>query len=137
MDNGEVIPGLNEGWTLAGAKPGEWIAGFMMLIIGSEVIFTDKITRAMPGLLMLWVGTTFGLAALRKLYPDEERGIRNHVMVLCGFPPPGIPTPSALQPVWSGFPIKRLPESKLFTKLGLERLFDGSLKSETKESDFE
>lgn len=123
MDNGEVIPGLNEGWTLAGAKLSEWGAGFVMLLIGSEVIFTDKMTRSMPWLMALWIGTTFGLATLRRLYPDEERGIRNHLMVACGFAPPGIPAPSQLQPYWSGFPLRQLPEKCAMRQLGLDEVF--------------
>ena len=66
------------------------------------------------------------LANLRKLYPDEERGIRNHVLSLVGSPPIDIPTPANLQPVWSGAPYGDLkdvkPNCKYF-KLQLDKIF--------------
>lgn len=124
MDNGEVIPGLNESWTLVGAKLSEWMAGFMALIIASEVFFPGKMAKSMPALMIVWIGTTFGLAAIRRMYPDEERGLRNHVLVAVGICPPGIPAPSALQPYWSGFPVKKMSANKKFKVVGLDFVFD-------------
>jgi hypothetical protein len=120
MDSGDVIPGLNEDWTFAGAKPFEWMAGFMTSFLGANMV--DKPATWMPILVMIWIGTTLGLAFLRKKFPDEERGVRNLVMVKCGFQPPGIPAPSKLQPLWSGGPIKAVKEECLYSQLGLEEL---------------
>lgn len=119
MDNGEVIPGLNEGWTLGGAKVFEWISGLMMLLVCQEVVFTEKIARSMPLLMVIWVTTTFGLALLRRGFPDEERGLRNHVMVAVGIAPPKLPTPAALQPLWSGAPLRELDPKSKFSQFGL------------------
>jgi hypothetical protein len=119
VDNGEVIPGLNEEWTLGGAKLFEWIAGFMMFIIASELFFTNT-GRAMPQLMAIWVCTTFGLAAGRRMFPDEERGVRNAALTALGISPPGIPTPASLQPYWSGAPLRELDESSLFRELQLD-----------------
>jgi hypothetical protein len=123
MDNGEVIPGLDEDWTLGGAKLAEWIAGFMMFIIASELLF-DNIGRNMPQLLIIWVSTTFGLAAVRRSFPDEERGIRNSAMTAMGLPPPGIPSPAQLQPYWSGAPLRVLNQETEYARLGLTELFE-------------
>lgn len=123
MDNGEVIMGLNEEWNLGGAKLGEWVAGFMMFIIASELFFTNM-GRNMPWLMIIWVTTTFGLAALRRSFPDEERGIRNAAMTAAGFAPPGIPIPAALQPYWSGAPLKVLKKEALLVQLGLADVVD-------------
>lgn len=120
MDGGDVIPGLNEDWTFANAKVFEWLAGFMTSFLVANMV--DKVGQWMPVLLMIWVGTTFGLAMLRRQFPDEERGVRNLVMVTCGFEPPGIPAPSKLQPLWSGAPIKGVKEDSLYAQLGLEEL---------------
>lgn len=118
MDNGEVIVGLNEDWTLGGAKLGEWVGGFMMFIIASELFFTN-IGRSMPWLMLIWVTTTFGMAGLRRSFPDEERGIRNSAMTSMGFSPPGIPTPAALQPYWSGAPLRQLRKDCVLMQLGM------------------
>lgn len=123
MDNGEVIMGLNEEWTLGGAKLGEWIGGFMMFIIAQELFF-GNIGRNMPWLMLIWVTTTFGLAGLRRSFPDEERGIRNAAMTAAGFAPPGIPTPASLQPYWSGAPLRRLKKETILVQLGLEDIID-------------
>jgi hypothetical protein len=120
MDGGDVIPGLNEDWTFAGAKPFEWMAGFMTSFLAANMV--EKPATWMPILVMIWIGTTLGLALLRKKFPDEERGVRNLVMVTCGFEPPGIPAPSKLQPLWSGGPIKAVKEECLYSQLGLEEL---------------
>ena len=126
MDNGEVIPGLNESWTLGGAKLNEWIAGFMMFIISSELFF-NPVGKHMPQLMATFIITTFSLAALRRSFPDEERGIRNSAMTAMGLPPPGIPAPAPIQPYWSGAPVRDLPPMCDYLRLGLERLFPGEL----------
>lgn len=122
MDNGENIPGLGDDWTFAGAKLFEWIAGFVMVIIVSE-LFLSRPSQAMPFLMMTWIGTTLSLAILRRQFPDEERGLRNFFLVKAGFPPPGIPTPADLQPNWSGLPMEDLSEESSFKKLSLDQLF--------------
>ena len=122
MDNGEEIPGLNEDWMFAGAKLFEWIAGFMALLITSEV-FVSNASRSMPLLVMVMVGTTFGLASLRRGFPDEERGVRNLVMITLGFEPPGIPKPAQIQPLWSAAPVRELKENTNFRQLGLDDIF--------------
>jgi hypothetical protein len=122
MDNGEEIPGLNEDWMFAGAKLFEWMAGFMSMLIASE-LFVGNASRSMPILVMVMVGTTFGLASLRRSFPDEERGVRNLLMITLGFEPPGIPRPSKIQPVWSAAPLRELKEKTNFSQLGLEEIF--------------
>ena len=122
MDNGEEIPGLNEDWTFGGAKLFEWIAGFMMMLIAAEVV-VDNAGRSMPLLVVIMVITTSGLASLRRSFPDEERGVRNLAMVTCGFSPPGLPTPAALQPLWSGAPLQELNGTTHFMQLGLHEVF--------------
>ena len=122
MDNGEEIPGLNEEWSFMGAKLFEWVSGFVAMIIFNEMAGA-KAAMAMPLLLMIMVGTTLVLAGVRSRFPDEERGVRNLMCLALGFAPPGIPTPSALQPVWSGAPARALkPESK-YEQLGLSEIF--------------
>jgi hypothetical protein len=125
MDNGFVIPGLDQQWTLGGAKIMEWCAGFLMFIILSELSSTSP-TRIMPYLMIIWLGTTFGLAALRKKFPDEERGVRNCIALAFGFSPLGVPTPAALQPFWSGAPVKDLRESCYFNQLKLAEIIGQS-----------
>lgn len=123
MDNGEVIPSLNEPWTMGGAKVSEWTSGFVMLIVFQE-IFLDSSSRNMPFLLAIWLITTFGMAALRRSFPDEERGLANMCLTAVGIDPPGIPTPSALQPLWSGCPVRALPEDCDYIFLELDKLFE-------------
>ena len=125
MDSGEEIPGLNEDWTLLGAKLMEWVSGLVMCMVVSE-LFMIKTTRAAPILVMVLLGTVFGLAACRRRYPDEERGIRNQAMVAMGLPPPGIPAPSAIQPAWSGAPVRSMEEKSYYAQLDLERVFPNS-----------
>ncbi|HMO02720.1 MAG TPA: hypothetical protein PKD37_07080 [Oligoflexia bacterium] len=132
MDNGEEIPGLNEDWNFAGAKAFEWLAGLVMMLLFGE-IFTSNMGRAMPLLIMVMIGTTLGLAALRRQFPDEERGVRNLCMVAMGFAPPGIPKPAALQPIWSGAPVREVNENSLFYKVKLSEIFP--LKSQDLEND--
>jgi hypothetical protein len=103
MDSGDVIPCLNEDWTFGGCKLFEWLAGLTTAFL----------------VILIWIGTTLGMAMLRKKFPDEERGVRNMCMVACGFEPPGIPAPAKLQPRWSGGRIEILPESCNFQRLEL------------------
>jgi hypothetical protein len=124
MDDGYVLPGLNEQWTLGGAKLMEWIAGFCTALIFSEIFLTN-VARSMPMLGLVLVGTTFGMATLRKQYPDEERGIRNAAMVAMGMPPPGIPAPASIQPNWSGAPMRGVQENSYYAQLGLVDVFGG------------
>lgn len=120
MDNGGVIPGLNEDWTFAGCKVFEWVSGLMAGMLLSN--FFEKPGTVMPILVAVVVGTALGLAQLRRQFPDEERGVRNLVMVTCGIAPVGIPAPSKLQPRWSGGRINGLGENTLYSQLGLEVL---------------
>jgi hypothetical protein len=122
MDSGEVIPGMDDGWTFAGARVMEWASGFVLAIMVQELFFSTP-AKTMPLFLAILVGTTFGLAALRKLFPDEERGVANYCMVQLGVCPPGIPAPAAIQPMWSGFPMRSMSEKKEFSQLGLLNLF--------------
>ena len=121
FDDGDVLPGLNESWTFMGANAMEWCCGLCTFVCIGAVASTPA--AAMPLMLASWVGTTYTLAAIRRSFPDEERGARNAMMTALGFPPPGIPAPAALQPVWSQARVMELhPESK-FRKLGFEYLF--------------
>ena len=121
MDNGGVIPGLNEDWTFAGCKLFEWMAGLVSGMLLSS--FYEKPGSAMPILLIAVVGTTLGLAQLRRQFPDEERGVRNYFMVLAGLAPNGIPAPAKIQPMWSGGPIKTMKADSLYAQLGLDLAF--------------
>ncbi len=120
-DNGEVLQGLDEKWTFMGANAMEWACGLVVFILIS--LFADSPARAMPFMLLGWVLTTTTLAGLRRSFPDQERGVRNAVATACGFPPPGIPAPSSLQPIWSGAPVKQLSESSDFVQLGFDKMF--------------
>lgn len=123
MDSGEVIPGLNEGWNFLGARVTEWSAGLIMaLLIGSA--FQMNPAKTMPILGFIFGGVTFGLASMRRAFPDEEKGLANYFMCLIGFPPPTIPKPAMLQPIWSGAPIKEISEHKDYSYLNLEEMFD-------------
>lgn len=128
MDNGVVIPGLDEDWSLGGAKLAEWGAGFMAFIIASE--FFDNVGRSMPYLLVILVTTTMAVAAVRKTFPDEERGIRNAALTAMGIEPPGIPPPAALQPYWSGAPTRSLGADCEMVRLGLDNIFPLDLEKE-------
>ena len=121
FDQGEVLPGLNETWTFMGANAIEWACGLVVFMMIS--LFAQSPGRAMPFMLSGWVLTTTMLASLRQSFPDEERGVRNALGTACGFPPPGIPKPSILQPVWSAAPIKELSPNSKFRKYGLDSLF--------------
>jgi hypothetical protein len=119
MDDGYVIPGLNENWTFGGAKPMEWATGLVAAMIYVE-LFVTNMGKQMPIILMILVLVPMSIATLRKTYPDEEIGVRNHLMSVLGAAPPGIPKPSMLQPNWSGLPIKTIATTKEFMTLGLD-----------------
>ena len=127
MDDGRVIPGLNENWTFCGAKPMEWACGLVATMLFTE-LFLPKANwgHYMPLIIIVLVGVPILLANTRKLYPDEERGLRNHMMSLVGISPVDIPTPANLQPLWSGAPYEDLrdvkPNCKYF-KLQLDKIF--------------
>jgi hypothetical protein len=118
MDDGHVIPALNEDWTFAGAKLMEWMAGVTTAFLCSNLF--DKPAHYMPLLCIIMIGTTLFLATLRKRFPDEERGVMHLFMTTCGFAPPGIPAPAKLQPRWSGGRISSLKQSCLFIQLELD-----------------
>jgi len=129
MDNGEVIVALNEDWAFAGATLPEWMSGFVVFLLSSECF--DKVSRSMPLLLFFWVATTFLLAAARKSFPDEERGLRNAATTTLGFVPPGIPSPAKFTPVWSGTPLRELDEKAHYNVLRLdEAIMIGSTEEE-------
>lgn len=121
FDNGEVLQGLDENWTFMGGNAMEWACGLVVFLLIS--LFADSPARAMPFMLLGWILTTTTLASLRRSFPDQERGVRNAVATACGFPPPGIPLPSSLQPVWSGAPARKVNPKSKFAELGLEQLF--------------
>jgi hypothetical protein len=123
MDNGEEIVGLNEDWTFLGANFAEWIGGFCACLIVGEVFFKGKINVGMPMMLISCIGTALFLSRVRKLFPDEHRGLRNSVMVGLGFTPPGIPKPAIFQRDWSGTPIHELDKDSLFRQIGLYEKF--------------
>ena len=129
MDDGQVIPALNENWTFAGATPMEWASGLAAAMVFSE-FFISNLGRSMPLVLMVLVSVPILLATLRKTYPDEERGLRNHLMSLMGLAPPGIPKPSMLQPLWSGSPVAELKEDCDYHRLELDKIFPRSDDSE-------
>ena len=122
MDDGQVIPALNENWTFAGATPMEWASGLAAAIIFSE-LFISNLGRSMPLVLMVLISVPILLSTLRKTYPDEERGLRNHLMSVLGLEPPGIPKPSMLQPLWSGSPVAQIKENSDYKRLGLDGIF--------------
>ena len=120
-DSGEVLNGLSDNWSFMGANAMEWAAGLVVFLMIS--LFADSPARAMPFMMAGWILTTTQLAMLRRMFPDEERGVRNAVMTSCGFSPIGIPTPSILQPVWSATPVSDLAEESRFRRLGLDTVF--------------
>jgi hypothetical protein len=127
MDDGQVIPGLNEGYTLAGAKVMEWASGLVMAMISSELMQVNVATSG-PMMIIVALGSVFSLAALRRGFPDEERGLRNSCMVALGFEPPGIPAPAQFRDYWSGAPMRAAPENSYFVQLNLEEVL--ALKSD-------
>ena len=121
FDDGEVLQGLDENWSFMGANGMEWgcaLAVFMLISL-----FADSVARAMPFMLIGGIVTAVTLASMRKSFPDQERGVRNAVSTFFGFPPPGIPTPSKLQPLWSGSPMREVPAKTRFVQLGLGHMF--------------
>lgn len=122
MDNGEVISGLNDGWTLGGAKLMEWVSGFMSMMIASSILKMN-VTAWAPVLALGAFFVTMSLAKLRREFPDEEKGVANLCMSSLGFAPPGIPKPAKIQPYWSASPIRELKETCDFMYLGLDEVF--------------
>ena len=122
MDDGYEIPGLNEQWKFFGAKASEWMMGFTtgLLYLGTG---HGKISRQMPMFIMILFGMTMFSKTLRERFPDEERGVRNQFCLWFGLNPPGIPAPAELQPIWSGAPLRELPENKEYIQLGLDKVF--------------
>lgn len=122
MDNGEVIPALNEQWTFGGANATEWMSGFVMFLMSTEMF--EKISRSMPMLLVIWLATTFGLSYARRAFPDEERGLRNFLMTIVGIAPQGLPPPAALVPVFSASPMRQMQLDKQYQVLKLDDVFE-------------
>lgn len=118
MDDGHVIPALNEDWSFAGAKLMEWMAGLTTAFLCSNLF--EKPAHYMPLLVIIMIGTTLMLMTLRKRFPDEERGVMHLFMTTCGFAPPGIPAPSKIQPRWSGGRIAGMKSTCLYVQLGLD-----------------
>lgn len=121
MDDGEVIPGLNEPWTFAGATATEWGSGMVMLMITSELFHLNP-ARSMPILIAVIVGTALLMAQARRSFPDEQRGLRNFLMVSMGLRPPGMPAPAQLQPIWSGCPLRTMSPMREFVELDLDKV---------------
>ena len=135
MDDGYVIPGLNEGYTLAGAKIMEWVSGITMAMVLQSVL-NINLARSGPLWVVIGLGTTFMLAASRRAFPDEERGLRNSCMVSLGFIPPGLPAPSIFRPYWSGAPLRAQPRTTYFSQLGLENVENAAMPQEDSGSIF-
>lgn len=123
MDSGEEIQGLDEGWTFLGAKATEWIAGVVAMLIASNLYFNPA-PRYMPQLIIILVITTTSLARARRAFPDEERGLANWLAARLGVPPPLIPAPAGIQPVWSGAPLRALKPKTYFVELGLDKVIE-------------
>lgn len=120
-DDGEVLQGLDENWSFMGANAMEWGSALAVFMLIS--LFADSVARAMPFMLLGGIMTAVTLASMRKSFPDQERGVRNAVSTFFGFPPPGIPMPSKLQPVWSSSPMREIPPRSKFVQLGLSHMF--------------
>ncbi|MCC6953080.1 MAG: hypothetical protein IT290_03085 [Deltaproteobacteria bacterium] len=121
MDGGEVLQGLEEQWTFMGANFMEWVCGIVVfLMIGS---ISSSTVQAMPFMLAGLALTSTTLASLRRMFPDEHRGVRNMLTSGLGLPPIDIPAPSSLQPIWSGSPVRELPVKSPFVRLGLHEMF--------------
>ncbi|MBL7663146.1 hypothetical protein JNK13_10390 [bacterium] len=121
FDDGEVIQGLDDRWSFGGANAVEWAVGVVVFVIIGSLARTPA--SAMPLMLFGWIGTTATLASIRKMFPDEERGVRNAALTAIGIRPQGIPAPARIQPVWSPCPLRRVHPSSKFSRLGLESIF--------------
>lgn len=121
FDSGEVLQGLEEEWTFMGANMMELICGAVVfLMIGT---LAGSVVRAMPFMIAGFLATSLTLASLRRMFPDEHRGVRNMLTSACGIPPLDIPPPARLQPVWSASPMREVPSDTAFVKLGLDQVF--------------
>ena len=121
FDGGEVLQGLEEEWTFMGANLMEWICGIVVfLMIGS---ISSSTVQAIPFMIAGFILTATTLASLRRMFPDEHRGVRNMLTSALGLPPVDIPPPSALQPLWSGCPVRELSQKSQYVQLGLDELF--------------
>jgi hypothetical protein len=136
MDDGHVIQGLGDQWHFAGARLTEWIAGFVSGILVMEFVYSGK-SDGMPIVLGTMIFVTLSLSQLRRKYPDEERGLRNHVMSAVGVQPPGIPAPANLQPIWSGAPVRVLNPKSSFVELGLGDVFVRDSEEDLADEQFE
>jgi hypothetical protein len=116
-DNGETLQGLDEEWNFMGANAIEWGCGVMVFMIISTC--SKSMVTAMPIMLLGMLTTAYTLASLRKMFPDEHKGVANLAATACGFPPIFIPPPAKLQPLWSAAPVRDLPSDCRFMKLGL------------------
>ena len=123
MDNGDVLPDLDKPVTFLGATVIEWGIGFAMFIIVSAFAPDKQVGRMLPFMLIGSIMTTYTVASLRKIFPDQEKGMRNYFSALIGIPPIGIPAPAVLQPIWSATLVKELPKNTEFMQIGLQRLF--------------
>ena len=121
MDNGEVIQDIDQPWSFMQVRLMEWICGAVFALIVQ--LFFKSPANAIPFMLVGVFAVAFSMAGVRKLYPDEERGLRNAFAVFLGIPPVGIPTPSKMQPIWSGGQIRDLKEDTNFKKLRLDYIF--------------
>lgn len=121
-DSGEVIPNLDKPWEFLMARIHEWLAGIMIALICNEVLFSST-SMSMPLIISIMILSTYGLAMARLKFADGTRGLVNWCSVQMGIPPIGIPLPSALQPVWSGAPARRVDQRSLFAQLGFEEFF--------------
>ncbi len=119
-DDGQVLQGLQAKWTFLGATVLEWISGFSVFLLLSLFAKPGRMGLMIPFMVGGWVLTTVGLASIRSMFPDEERGVRNYLMTTCGFSPVDLPSPASIQPVWSAAPLRELPDNWKFTKLGLD-----------------
>ena len=123
MDNGDVLPDLDKPWTFVGATAMEWLIGFAMFVIVSAFAPDGRYGTMVPFMILGWISTTYTIASLRKIFPDQEKGMRNYFSTMAGIPPIGIPAPAILQPVWSATLVKDLPEKTEFMQIGLQHFF--------------
>ena len=79
-DNGDVLPGLDDQWEFLGATVKEWMIGFSMFIVISVLAPDGRVGTMIPFMVIGWVATSYTFASLRKIFPDQEKGIRNYFM---------------------------------------------------------